>query len=84
MEADYNFKPKSESDRHRGSYEPVPGSERDDGNFTKTMQRVSVQGGAAASQLSVEEETLLYLKAMVLGLSMITNTDLLQEVINDT
>lgn len=80
-EFDANFKPQSEADRHRASYEPVPGSQRSNGgNYTKTRQRVSVVGGESITDLnSLLGEILLELRAIRRGMEFLTENDLIQQ-----
>lgn len=67
--------PGSSGDRERGKFRPS-------GRARLTLVAVANDDGSqvAGMLLSPQEELLLYTKAMVLGLSLLTDTDLLKEV----
>ena len=73
------WKPQAEGDRHQASYRGVPGSERPNGNFTQTTQAVSIEGGETASEwISTEDEILLELRAIRIGISLLVEQDLIK------
>ena len=76
-EYDYRFEPRSNADREFAAY-------RSGGSRRRTRLAVQVEGdgGPLALINNQNDEALLLLRAMVLGLSILTDHDLLAEASN--